>query len=65
MYHLYIERLRDLRPDVILTCLQAAHGAVLQAELLQAALEAALGYAPKVRKPFNFGGHVACHNIGV
>ena len=45
---LQIELLQRLRPDVVLTCLQTAHGAALSGELLQAALHAALGYAPRV-----------------
>lgn len=48
VYHLHVEKLRELRPDVVLTCLQTAHGAVLEGELLAAALEAALGSVPKV-----------------
>ncbi|EFN55954.1 hypothetical protein CHLNCDRAFT_145264 [Chlorella variabilis] len=48
VYHLHIEQLQQLQPDVILTCLQAAHGAVLSDGLLEAALHAVLGYAPRV-----------------
>lgn len=48
VYHTHVEQLRSLRPDVILTCLQAAHGAVLSDGLLDAALHAVLGYAPRV-----------------
>jgi hypothetical protein len=67
VYHLHVDRLRQLRPDVILTCLQAAHGAVLHAELLHAALEAALDYVPKVCSPLlgNCGLHAAsCPGLG-
>jgi hypothetical protein len=48
VYHLHIEQLRQLRPDVVLTCLQTAHGAVLSDGLLDAALHNVLGYAPRV-----------------
>jgi iron complex transport system substrate-binding protein len=48
VYHLDTERLARLRPDVVLTCLQTAHSAVLEGELLAAALRAVLGYAPRV-----------------
>ena len=48
MYHLHTEQLRQLRPDVVLTCLQTAHGAVLSGGLLDAALHTVLGYAPRV-----------------
>lgn len=48
VYHLHVERLKELRPDVILTCRQNAHGAALAVELQGAALEAALGYSPEV-----------------
>lgn len=45
---LQVELLRQLRPDVVLTCLQTAHGAVLTDGLMEAALHAVLGYAPAV-----------------
>lgn len=45
---LQVELLQRLRPDVVLTCLQTAHGAALSGDLLQAALHSALGYAPRV-----------------
>lgn len=48
MYHLHLDALIDLRPDVVLTCLQDAHGAILEGQLLDAALRSALGYAPRV-----------------
>ncbi|KAI3437865.1 hypothetical protein D9Q98_000311 [Chlorella vulgaris] len=48
VYHLHLEQLQQLRPDVVLTCLQAAHGAVLSDGLLEAALHSVLGYAPRV-----------------
>ena len=48
VYHLNTDLLAQLRPDVILTCLQTAHSAVLEGELQDAALHAVLGYAPKV-----------------
>lgn len=48
VYHLHVERLQQLRPDVVLTCLQTAHGAVMSGELLSAALHAVLGYEPRV-----------------
>lgn len=48
VYHLHLDILLQLRPDVVLTCLQTAHGAVLEGELLEAALLSALGYAPRV-----------------
>ena len=48
VYQLQVELLRQLRPDVVLTCLQTAHGAVLTDGLMDAALHAVLGYAPRV-----------------
>lgn len=48
VYHLDTDLLTQLRPDVILTCLQTAHSAVLEGELRDAALHAVLGYVPKV-----------------
>lgn len=48
VYQLDTELLAQLRPDVILTCLQTAHSAVLQGDLLRCALHAVLGYAPRV-----------------
>ena len=48
VYHLHVDLLLQLRPDVVLTCLQTAHGAVLSDGLLDAALHAVLGYAPRV-----------------
>lgn len=48
VYHLHVELLQQLRPDVVLTCLQTAHGAVLGGDLLDAALHAVLGYAPRI-----------------
>eukprot|EP00887_Chlorella_sp_A99_P007860 scaffold20.g7860.t1 len=48
VYHLHLDRLISLRPDVILTCLQDAHGAVLSGGLLAAALTVTLGYEPRV-----------------
>ena len=48
MYHTHVEQLRSLRPEVLVPCLQAAHGAVLSDGLRDAALHAVLGYAPRV-----------------
>lgn len=48
VYQLQVELLRQLKPDVVLTCLQTAHGAVLTDGLMDAALHAVLGYAPRV-----------------
>lgn len=48
VYHLHTERLTELRPDVILTCLQTAHSAILDGDLQDAALRAVLGYVPRV-----------------
>ncbi|PSC70726.1 cobalamin-binding isoform A [Micractinium conductrix] len=48
VYHLNTELLRELRPDVVLTCMQTAHGAMLEGQLMDAALHAVLGYAPRV-----------------
>ena len=48
VYQLRAEALAAARPDVVLTSLQAAHGAVLADALLDAALRAVLGYAPRV-----------------
>lgn len=48
VYHLDTETLARLRPDVVLTCLQTAHGAVLEGALRDAALRGALGYVPRV-----------------
>jgi iron complex transport system substrate-binding protein len=47
-YELDIDKLREIRPDVILTCLQTAHSCVLEGELADMAFEAVLGYCPKV-----------------
>lgn len=48
VYQLQVELLRQLKPDVVLTCLQTAHGAVLTDGLMDAALHAVLGYTPRV-----------------
>ena len=48
VYHLDTDLLAQLRPEVILTCLQTAHSAVLEGELRDAALQAVLGYVPTV-----------------
>ena len=48
VYHLDIEKLIHAKPDVILTCLQTAHGAILEGTLRNAALQSVLGYVPTV-----------------
>lgn len=48
VYHLDTERLAQLHPDVIITCLQTAHSCILDGELRDVALQTALGYIPKV-----------------
>ena len=48
VYQLDTDLLAQLRPDLILTCMQTAHGAVLEGDLRDAALHAVLGYAPRV-----------------
>lgn len=49
VYHLEkIDMLRELKPDVILTCLQTAHSCILQGELCSCAFESVLGYEPRV-----------------
>lgn len=48
VYALDVEKLIDLRPDVILTCFQTSHSAVLETNLLEDALVAVLGYVPRV-----------------
>lgn len=48
VYHVDSEALQRVKPDVILTCLQTAHGSILKDELLNAALLSVLGYAPRV-----------------
>ena len=49
VYQCELAMLRTLRPTVVLTCLQDAHGSVLEGELLRAALLAGLGYEPQAR----------------
>ena len=48
VYHLDTYLLAQLRPDVILTCLQTAHSSILEGDLRDAALHAVLGYVPRV-----------------
>ncbi|KAI8105181.1 hypothetical protein M9435_000351 [Picochlorum sp. BPE23] len=49
VYHLEkIDTLRELKPDVILTCLQTAHSCILEGELCACAFESVLGYEPRV-----------------
>ena len=48
VYNLDTAALAELRPDVIVTCLQTAHGSILEGELLERALYSVLGYVPKV-----------------
>ncbi len=42
VYHLHSQKLAELRPDVIITTLQTSHGAVLQQDLMHAALATVL-----------------------
>lgn len=48
VYHVDVETLVSLKPDVILTCLQTAHSGILEGELCDAAFENVLGYVPKI-----------------
>jgi iron complex transport system substrate-binding protein len=48
VYHVDVDTLVSLRPDVILTCLQTAHSGVLEGDLCEAAFENVLGYVPKI-----------------
>ena len=48
VYQLDTDLLAQLQPDLILTCMQTAHGAFLEGDLRDAALHAVLGYAPRV-----------------
>lgn len=49
VYHVEkIDVLRELKPDVILTCLQTAHSCVLQGELSTYAFKSVLGFEPRV-----------------
>jgi len=48
VYHTDIQKLIVLKPDLILTCFQTAHGSILQGNLLDAAFHAVLGYSPQI-----------------
>jgi iron complex transport system substrate-binding protein len=48
VYHVDVDMLVSLRPDVILTCLQTAHSGVLEGEICDAAFENVLGYVPEI-----------------
>ncbi len=47
-YQLDVDALVELRPDVILTCLQTAHSCILEGALAVEAFERVLGYVPEV-----------------
>jgi len=47
-YQLDIDALVEIRPDVILTCLQTAHSCILEGALAVEAFERVLGYVPEV-----------------
>jgi iron complex transport system substrate-binding protein len=47
-YQLDIETLQDIKPDVILTCLQTAHSCILEGELADMAFQSVLGYCPRI-----------------
>lgn len=48
VYNLDTDLLIDLKPDIIMTCRQIAHSAMLDGKLCEIALESVLGYVPKV-----------------
>lgn len=48
VYHVDVDKLVSLRPDVILTCLQTAHSGVLEGDLCDAAFQHVLGYVPEI-----------------
>lgn len=48
VYHVDVETLVSLKPDVILTCLQTAHSSILEGALCDAAFHQVLGYVPEI-----------------
>lgn len=48
VYHVDAAKLASTKPHVILTCLQTAHGSILEGPLLDHAMHAVLGYVPNV-----------------
>lgn len=48
VYHVDVDMLVSLQPDVILTCLQTAHSGVLEGDLCEAAFKRVLGYVPEI-----------------